>query len=249
MKRINVKSVFIILITFSLAFSATFIFFSVHNVKEEKVNINKKSAIATIINNMSQLNISEASSIPEGSVNQTRLLGAAKVFSDANAYVIGDSFAEGLTAYNVLNKSNVIWTRGRSVKYAIEDLNTLLNNGADVKYLFMQYGVNDVVNYGSNIDGFINAYKASVKTIKEKIPNAKIYANMLANATRSDVKDLIPEYNKKMTPMCEELSITCIDNNFILEEEENPIYNDGIHPKPFFFKEWAYNMINVAKLG
>ena len=60
MRRINVKAIFIILITFSLAFSATFIFFSVHNVKEEKVNINKKSAIATIINDMSQLNISEA---------------------------------------------------------------------------------------------------------------------------------------------------------------------------------------------
>ena len=249
MKRINVKSVFIILVTFSLAFSATFVFFSVHSVKEEKVNINKKSAIASIINDMSTLSISEASSIPEGSVSEVRLVGPAKYFQDNDAFVIGDSYAEGLTAYNVLSKDSVVWTRGRSVRYAVQDLQTILDSGKTPKYLFMQYGVNDVVSYGSNIDGFINTYKGSLDEIKKEIPDTKLYVNLIGNATRGDVKDLIPQYNEKMLTMCTEENVTCVDNNPILETQENPIYNDGIHPKPFFFKEWAYNMLTVAGIG
>ena len=51
---------------------------------------------------------------------------SAGKFLNARAMVIGDSTAEGLTAYGVLNSSSVVWTRGRTIQNMTEDLNPVI---------------------------------------------------------------------------------------------------------------------------
>ena len=251
MKKINIKTICIILLIFFIMISSTFIFFYCHASSETKVNISKPSVLSSILNNLSQVKISEAAEIPAGSIDKVSLLGASKIFSETNSYVLGDSLAEGLTAYNVLNDKNVVWTRGRRVDNMISDLEKIIPNNPT--NLFLQYGINDVLVWQNNIDGFIKSYEKAILNIQEKLPNTNLYINLLTTTseksfTQKPALELIPEYNNKLIELCNKLNITYIDNLYILKEKDNPYSPDGIHPKAYYFKEWAYNMIKTTNL-
>ena len=51
--------------------------------------------------------------------------------------VIGDSMAEGLPAYEVLDNKNVVYTRGRRIDNMEEDIGRIIENSP--KYLFLPF--------------------------------------------------------------------------------------------------------------
>lgn len=178
------------------------------------------------------------------------LTDAAKRFSNAKAIVIGDSTAEGLTAYQVLNSNNVIWTRGRTVSSMKEDL-------AKVTYtpsiIFLSYGANDLIAWQGNSQGFINAYKNAISSIKQRFPSARICINSLLPVSQ-EAQNNNPafkyeeQFNQALQQYCSNAGITFIDNRALLNQSPNgKVYEgDGIHPRYFYYSLWATNMINVS---
>ncbi len=167
-----------------------------------------------------------------------------------NALVLGDSFAEGLVGYGVLYSNNVVGIRSRGIKTMDEDLEKAII--MQPQALFLQYGANDLLNFGSNVDGFINAYETQIDLIREKLPNTELYINCVLPVSQ-EVMQNSPNfqyyalYNEKLEALCEEKDCTFIDNIPILENSDAPFSPDGIHPNVFFYRKWAIHMIRVAK--
>lgn len=189
---------------------------------------------------------------PQSTNNYTGSQCAIK-FSNARAMVIGDSTAEGLEAYGILNSSNVIWTRGRVIQYMDADLQKAIDYQPDV--LFLSYGANDLLSWNGNVDGYINAYRKAIKNLNTVLPNTRICINAILPVSDKALANN-PEYayeeefNTELEKLCIEKNITFIDNRKLLEQSKDgkKFESDGVHPKPFYYRLWANNMIESANL-
>lgn len=174
-----------------------------------------------------------------------------EAFRDNNAVIMGDSFVEGMTAYEVLYEENAIWTRGKRIDNFYDDLDKAVLKNPDI--LILAYGSNDVQMWGSNVNSFINAYSKAINTIKEKLPNTKIYICSIFEVSESaKIKDStfrnIPLFNEKLKIFADENNITLIDSSYIIKENNDPYSYDGIHPKAFFYPKWASDIVSKTNM-
>ncbi len=177
----------------------------------------------------------------------------ASAFLNANAMVIGDSTVEGLEAYGILNSSSTVWTRGRTIQYMTSDLSKVVANNPSK--LFLAYGANDLLSWNGNVDGYINAYKNAITKIKQSLLNTTIYINSvlpvsdkaLASNNAYSYQNL---FNQKLQEFCNQNNIVFIDNTALLEQASDgkKFESDGVHPKPFYYKLWANNMIKCSNM-
>ncbi len=184
----------------------------------------------------------------------TPLSGLGEIFSNANAMVMGDSTAEGLSAYQILYENNVVWTRGRVIQYMEADLDKVLNNQPAI--LFLSYGANDLLSWNGNVDGYIGAYEKVIKDLRELLPNTRICINAILPVSQHALDNnpayaYRDEFNARLKEFCEENDILFIDNEFILYENgnENNFEGDGVHPRPFYYRLWATNMAKAAGIA
>lgn len=173
-----------------------------------------------------------------------------KIFTEKHAMAIGDSMAEGLSCYGVLNKENVIFTRGRRIDNMEKDLDGV--KAYNPNYLFLSYGCNDILAWGSNYQKFINFYREKIEFLGNELPNTKIIVNLILpvgeNALKSRTQyQYLNTYNEKLVELLNELNVPYLDNSEYLKENEKPYANDGIHPKSFYFFKWGENMANYLK--
>ncbi len=173
-----------------------------------------------------------------------------RIFTEKHAMAIGDSMAEGLSCYGVLNKENVIFTRGRRIDNMEKDLDGVKSYNPN--YLFLSYGCNDILSWGSNYQKFINYYREKLNFLKEELPNTKIIVNLILPVGENAVKSrsqyqYLNTYNEELVKLLNELGIDYLDNSEYLKERENPYANDGIHPKSYYFFRWGENMANYLK--
>ena len=172
-------------------------------------------------------------------------------FLNARAMVIGDSTAEGLTAYGILDSSSVVWTRGRTIQYMKEDIGPVLNYKPDV--LFLSYGANDLLSWNGNVDGYINAYSNVLDYLSSTLPNTRICINSVLPVSneakeKNSAYNYQEEFNTRLKELCGSRGITFIDNSFILNNSpDGKVYeSDGVHPRPFYYRQWANNMITAS---
>lgn len=171
-------------------------------------------------------------------------------FLNAKAMVVGDSTAEGLEAYQILDGVSVTWTRGRVIQYMEEDLTDAYSYKPNI--LILAYGANDLLSWNGNVDGYINAYDRVIRSIKEKFPNIKIGINEILPVSDNALSKN-PEYgyredfNKHLKEFCKKNDITFIENSSLLDnvKDGKKFESDGVHPKPFYYKLWANNMADV----
>lgn len=175
----------------------------------------------------------------------------ASTFINARAMVIGDSTAEGLEAYQVLDASSVVWTRGRCVQYMQEDMPEVINYNPNV--LFLAYGANDLLSWNGNVDGYINAYSNILNYIASVLPNTKICVNSILPVSDDAANNNVAytyekEFNTRLKELCSSLGVTYIDNRELLKQNNGGkmFESDGVHPKPFYYKLWASNMIEKS---
>ena len=83
--------------------------------------------------------------------------------------ILGDSIVEGGSAYEWLTPSNFSSKIGISVCTAEEQIDAAIN--ASPSLLFMCFGVNDIENYGSQVDGFISDYREAITKIQGATPH------------------------------------------------------------------------------
>ncbi len=165
------------------------------------------------------------------------------------AVVVGDSITEGLTAYNILGQDKVVYKRGVSIKNTESLLQTAI--GLSPASIFLAFGMNDIETYKTDIDSFIEVYKEKVEYVRQSLPDAKIFVNSIQPATAAVVAkrpdfSRVPQYNEALEKMCEELSITYIDNQYILEEHPEFYAQDGIHVTSTYYPIWLENMAEKA---
>lgn len=168
----------------------------------------------------------------------------------STSVILGDSRAESIAAYGILDNSSVVASKGRNLVSAQKegDVNKAINLAP--QNIFLTYGLNDMTIYGNSSD-FIKEYEKVIKYIQVKLPNTKIYVNSIFRVnskavSKSPALKNAAEYNVAISDMCNRLGVTYIDGSSILDDS---LYeSDGIHFKPEFNKRWVNLLIQKANL-
>lgn len=168
----------------------------------------------------------------------------------SNSVILGDSRAESIVAYEILNNSSVVAYKGRNLMSAQKegDINKAINLAP--KNIFLTYGLNDIQIYGNPSD-FIKEYEKIIKDIQNKLPNTKIYVNSIFRVnskaiSKSPALKNVPQFNTAILNMCNKLGVTYIDGSSIVDDS---LYEaDGIHFKPEANKRWVNLLIQKANL-
>lgn len=168
----------------------------------------------------------------------------------SNSVILGDSRAESIVSYEILNNSSVVAYKGRNLISAQKegDINKAINLAP--KNIFLTYGLNDIQIYGNPSD-FIEEYEKIIKDIQNKLPNTKIYVNSIFRVnskaiSKSPALKNVPQFNTAILNMCNKLGVTYIDGSSIVDDS---LYEaDGIHFKPEANKRWVNLLIQKANL-
>ena len=105
----------------------------------------------------------------EFSIEDITLEETKIIFNEKHAMAVGDSMAEGLDCYGVLNKENVVWHRGRRIDTMSADLEKV--KAYNPSFLFLAYGANDIKSWTSNVDGWIAKYREAIMKIQSELPS------------------------------------------------------------------------------
>lgn len=169
-------------------------------------------------------------------------------FSDS--VILGDSRAESIVSYEVLNSSSVVAYKGRNLISSEKngDINKAINLAP--KNLFLTYGLNDMQVY-KNPSDFTKEYERVIKDIQKKLPNTKIYVNSIFRVnskaiSKSPALKNTVQFNVAISNMCNKLGVTYIDGSSIVDDKSYE--SDGIHFKPDFNKRWVELLIQKANL-
>ena len=167
----------------------------------------------------------------------------------ANSVIMGDSIAESLAYYNVIDASSVTAKIGASMRAVDAQLDTAVGLGP--KNVFLYFGLNDVEEVKSDYDRFRREYGTLLGKVKQRLPNAYIYANLLFPVVNPGIaggpeyENLAP-YNEIIKEVCAEYQVTCLDSTGIVKEEY--FEPDGCHFKYQFYPCWLYSMALQAGL-
>lgn len=191
------------------------------------------------------------SSLQGVNINQQNNNGKINLIDKfSSSVILGDSRAESIVSYGILNNSSVVAYKGRNLISAQKegDINKAIN--LSPTNIFLTYGLNDVEIY-SNPSGFVNEYKKIIKDIQSKLPNSKIYVNSIFNVNNKaiskspDLKN-VSVFNAAIINMCNELGVIYIDGSSIVDASSYE--SDGIHFKPGFNKRWVEMLVQKANL-
>ncbi|WP_343344470.1 GDSL-type esterase/lipase family protein [Terrisporobacter petrolearius] len=168
----------------------------------------------------------------------------------SSSVILGDSRAESIVSYEILDSSPVVAYKGRNLISAQKegDINKAISLAP--ANLFLTYGLNDVELYGDSSD-FIKEYEKVIKDIKSKLPNTKIYVNSIFKVKDKAISESpalknVPQFNAAIINMCNKLGVTYIDGSSIVDESSYE--DDGIHFKPGFNKRWVEMLVQKANL-
>lgn len=168
-----------------------------------------------------------------------------------NSVVVGDSITEGVAAYQVLPEANVVYERGANMEHVDPLIQSTIAKAPT--NIFLSFGINDLVIYGSNSDPYIEAYQEAVKTLQSSLPDAKIYVNsivpMAENAiAKQSSLQYYSQYNTELQKMCQELDVTFVDVTDILTQQPELHEPDGIHVSRQYYILWMQRLAQVAGL-
>ena len=180
--------------------------------------------------------------------NNNRKVNLMDKFS--SSVILGDSRAESIVSYEILDSSPVVAYKGRNLISAQKegDINKAISLAP--ANLFLTYGLNDVELYGNSSD-FIKEYEKVIKDIQSKLPNTKIYVNSIFKVKDKAISESpslknVPQFNTAIINMCNKLGVTYIDGSSIVDESSYE--SDGIHFKPGFNKKWVEMLVQKANL-
>lgn len=164
--------------------------------------------------------------------------------------VMGDSIANELVEYQVLDESVVVADIGMMLRNAQEQMEkaSKLNPGK----VFLAYGLNDIEDPNGTGASFSQEYKEFLDEMRELLPEAEFYIISITPANQEAIEkqpqyQKNAEYNDALKAMCEEDgNVTFIDTRDLIRED---LYEgDGIHFRPEYYENWAKRMIEVAEL-
>jgi hypothetical protein len=162
------------------------------------------------------------------------------------ALFIGDSITEGISAYGLLDKTNVLAVKGCTILKAEKEIDTIVKRNPDKIYILL--GSNDLL-YGMDSEKFSSEYVEFIHHIKDKLPESKIYIQSIFPVSK-DVENKKPmlsnsridEFNRKLKSMADQEGIGYINVEKLLKDDMGIINkdytSDGIHVKYKVYSIW-----------
>lgn len=170
-----------------------------------------------------------------------------KAFQDT--VILGDSIAEAISSYDFLGTDVVLYKRGVSIGKADELIDRAI--ALNPKCVFMEFGMNDLLYYSGDAKAFGKDYRKKIEKIQAALPNAEIYINGVLPIQQSAINkqpDLgkYQEFNQELMTMCKEMSLTFIDNTFLVEGHDELYEQDGKHLVKSYYPKWLTHMSLMA---
>lgn len=163
--------------------------------------------------------------------------------------VLGDSLAESAGEYGFLNQSILFAEIGCSVTGAgnLVDSMKKMYPGK----IFLAFGSNDMENYGTNVERFIEHYREMISDIQAELPDAQIYVSAVLPMQQKAIdrepkRKNVELYNEKLKNLCETMKLTFLDPGFILEQDASLYEPDGIHAVKKFYYKWLTYLADMA---
>ena len=180
-----------------------------------------------------------------GEAGSTEMLSLREFF--AGIVVMGDSIADGLLAYDVLNPSSVVSTLGiRVTGLELEmEVNRLVE--LNPRIVFLSYGANDVLAGYVTTYRFVEAYEGLINEIQNALPDTTILINGIL-PLRHDVigSAVVADFNLALSDLAYRRQIAFWDHSGLVWDELYQI--DGIHFVPEFYERWAESMRGAIEL-
>ena len=167
-----------------------------------------------------------------------------------SSVIVGDSRAEGIYGYGVLNQSSVVAKKGRNLASAIKNGDIDIAIGMYPKNMILTYGINDIEAYETS-DTFIKLYGEVIDKIQSKLPSTNIYICSILPVTSSAISQQpkynnINSWNQDIKNLCNEKGVTYVDASTVLS---NGGYEpDGVHFGVDGIKKWLDLFIQSANL-
>lgn len=171
--------------------------------------------------------------------------GEISVWSLFDDYMLmGDSRVMGFDFYGFLDQDRVLAEKGDTILTLSEHTPEIV--AANPSYLFISYGVNDVLGgMWASPEDYAADLAEIIGSIQSQLPDVKVFVNSILLAYGSSSSySLIPDYNTALSEMCQELN-NCyfVDNTSLCESYYSLYEGDGIHVSSSFYPHWATNMI------
>ncbi|MGN0469703.1 MAG: GDSL-type esterase/lipase family protein [Acutalibacteraceae bacterium] len=178
---------------------------------------------------------------------------------------LGNSITMGLDVYNIVTEADFYCHEGLTVYGVLHDtlpkqkltvIEQLIKNRKKYDKVFLMFGTNETGLYDKS--EFIEDYSKIIDTIKEKMPDVKIYIQSILPITAKKSKEnkynlnneQINIYNKQLKDLAKEKDVPYLDvasvfknKNGTLPESWTP---DGVHLNPDYYYLWADYIIRNA---
>ncbi len=187
-------------------------------------------------------------SVRRAELKQQFIDGEVDVWSMFTDYVLlGDSRAEGFSAYGFLSDDRVLAEKGETI-LDIENHLTQIQ-AASPTTVILAFGMNDVIgNIGSSPEGWAKEYLKQIKSIQTVAPHADIYVNDIVapqDTAYAEFPALMDYdvYNMALKEMCEKNGYFYVDTSETTEANPGLYEADGIHVSGAFYEQWAADII------
>lgn len=167
----------------------------------------------------------------------------------ANSVIMGDSIAEALSEFDILNASSVVAKIGVQLDGLDDQIQKVEKINPQV--IFLAYGMNDILATKGNKDEFVRQYSNLLDKLQKEQPQATLFVNSILpvqkqETDRQPVYKKLDSYNKALHELCDKRQIAFIDNTKLVS---NSYYEkDGVHFKVSFYPYWLNRMAEVASL-
>lgn len=162
----------------------------------------------------------------------------------AGSVLIGDSMAEGVKDYGILDSSSVCALRGRRLDNSDDLFNQAIAKNPD--NVFIEFGLNDIGIYNGRTEPFIEEYTSVIHKMKKALPDAKIYIvsfqRLLPECTsRNPSLKNWQGYNEAMKKLAEKEDVNYLDTTGLITSLSQ-YEGDYIHPREPYYTNWVKMM-------
>lgn len=168
-----------------------------------------------------------------------------------NTVFMGDSITEGLGAYNIISKYNVIAKKGSTVKDALQEVSKVKD--LQPKNIVLLYGMNDIILF-DNSQEYKAKYIEFINSLKGSLPDAKIYIvspTPIMDKAKSTSEKLtnanVLDYRQKAKAVSDTTGVTYIDISPLLDGQDELHEGDGIHFKYDFYTIYLNKVKNIIE--
>lgn len=177
---------------------------------------------------------------------------SAETFSEGNAVVMGDTFAQGFVDNGVLGASNVV--AQEDIKLTDEEeLQGQIDSvkGLNPAVLFVFLGSEDIPETDGDTELFRERYKKILVEIQRAFSDATVYAVLIPPVQSkaysiSTAYERVDKYNSVIRELCRENNLIAIDTSTGINEDMYE--SDGLNFNAEYYEACAEHLIEMAGL-